>query len=177
LSPVRRGGTLLDMIVNSLLKKPILIIGILLMVIFIFDLRRRGIFFGRYQKLKATSCNSVLVMLNRRTPDTWKNSCKESTLTVAIQLTLPPKIKNAKDQVLRQYLYRELANNLIKIAKNSLNESLERTFSVHVKQRSQRMDIDAVTEGRFIAKLATISDPKFIAEHLKNTVHIKERPK
>jgi hypothetical protein len=171
---VRRGGTLLDMIVKSLLKKPILMIGILLMVIFIYDLKRRGIFFGRYQKLRATSCNSVLVMLNRRTPNTWKNSCRESTLTVKIQLELPPEIKKAKDNLLRQYLYRELANNLIKIAKNSLNESLERTLSVHVRQQSERMDIDAVTEGRFIAKLATITDQKFIAEHLKNTVHIKE---
>ncbi len=161
------------MIAKVLFKNPILMIGILMVTILLLTLNKKGMFFNRTELLKATSCNSVLVMLNKRTPETWTNKCRENNLEVNIESTLKP--KQLKDpNTMKAVLYRELANNLIFISKNSLNESLERVLFVSVKINSQKMEINALTEGKYIAKLATMKNSKFISDHLKKTVKVKE---
>lgn len=158
------------MFAKKLMKNPILMVGILMMVIFLFQLQKKGYFAKRYVP---TSCKSVLVMLEKRAPATWEVKCEENNLAVKIIKDLSVKeMKNEK--LYKTVLYRELANDLIFVAKNSLNESLERVFFVRIHLTSQKMNIDALTEGKFLSKLATINKPRFIAEHLHATVQTKE---
>jgi len=164
------------MVWKSLIKYPVLIAGILLMTIFLFDLKKRGIFFSRADKLRATSCRSVLVMLDKRIPTTWSTECEKDNLAIEIKSSLDAtKFKDKK--LLKPALYRELANNLIFIAKNSLNESLERVDLVRVHLEGPTLSINAVATGRDLARFATMKRPDFIAEHLKATVHVKETAK
>lgn len=166
------------MIAKILMKKPVLMIGLLMMIIFIYDLRNRGILFDRDDRLKTTSCTATLVMLNKRTPATWRNECEGNNLAVTIDINLESKkIDTQDDTKVKTYMFRELANDLVFIAKNSPVDSLERVFMVRVKLQSERMDIDALSEGKYINKLRTLTNRRFIAEHLQNTVKIKETMK
>lgn len=160
------------MIAQKLMKKPILMIGILFMIIFLFQLHKKG-YFDRSDKLIATSCKSALVMLDKRKPKNWETECQKNDLSVTIKFDLQKKkIKDLK--IIRRVLYRELANGLIFISRNTLNENLERMYMVKVLVTSQKMEVGALTEGRFLAKLTTMKNQKLIAEHLKATVQTKE---
>ncbi len=160
------------MLWKSLLNKPILAIGILLFTVFMLDLSRRGVLF-KNPKYIATSCKSAIVMLKKRSPDTWAIDCEKDVLVVQIESNL----KTPDPKNLQPALYRELANNIIFISKNSLNESLERTPMVRIKMRHPKYDLNALAEGKYIAKLATMNRPEFIAEQLKNFVSTQIVPK
>ncbi len=155
------------------MKKPILMIGIIFFSIFLFDLARKGKLPLISKKTIATSCRSAVVMLNKRIPATWKTDCKENNLTVTIR----SKVSESDPKKLSTALYREMANNLVFISKNSLNESLERTFIVRVQSLHFSREINAITEGQYIARLATMTRPELIAEHLKATVQVQEKPR
>ncbi len=159
-----------------LTKYPILAVGILLMTLFLFQLRDKGIFQSRRESMTASSCKAVGVMLNKRIPSNWDSTCEGNNLAISINFAIEE--KNFKDvENLRAIMYRDLANDLILIAKNSPSDSLERTDIVRVRMNHSKLEINAVTEGRFIVKLSTIKSAELIKEHLKATVQVKELKK
>lgn len=161
------------MAIKYMMKNPILMVGILFMAIFLLSLKNKGFFSDRNDKLKATSCSAALIMLNKRIPQTWHTKCTDNNLVVIIDTNhLASKQPNLKR--LRPIFYRELANNLIFISKNSANDSLERVFMVSMKMFSDKLTLNAVTEGRYLARLGSLKSPKFIAEHLRSTVQTQE---
>ncbi len=163
---------------NSLMKNPLLAIGILMMVILLFQLNKKGFFESRRAKLTPSSCKAVQVKLDRRIPENWKTHCEGQSfnnLAILIKLSLKKKFKEKND--LKAYLYREMANNLIHIAKNSPDDNLERTDIVRLKIIHPQIEINAISEGRFIVKLATLKDKRLIAQHLQTTVQVQERMK
>ena len=91
---------------------------------------------------------------------------------MAITIRSQQQVKNSSS--LPRSLYRELANSLQFIATNALNESLERTLIVRVHLIHPMLEINAITEGKDLARLATIRRPEFIAQHLKATVQIQQ---
>jgi len=144
------------MFISKLLKSPILVIGILFFTIFIFDLRsRKGALFQR-EKVMANSCRSALVMLDKRIPKTWKTSCKQDNL--AIEMPSEAETKKIAKEKIKHFMYRELANHLIFIAKNAFTDSLERVMIVSLKLSSDHMDLNAVTEGKYIVKFKTMKE-------------------
>ena len=164
------------MIWKNAFKNPILMIGILCMIIFLSTMRGKSKFFDRFDKLKATSCNSVLIMLDKRRPKEWKTECEENNLAVIIPTPLMEgQFKKKID--FRAALYRELANHLMYISKNSLRESLERVFIVRIRLESRTIVINAVTEGKFIAQMATLKNPEIMANHIQSTVQVQESVK
>ena len=66
---------------------------------------------------------------------------------------------------------------MTQIAKNSPYETLERVDIVSLRIENPQMEINAVTEGKFIVKLANLKSKKFLAEHLKATVQVQEKIK
>jgi len=161
------------MLLNSLIKKPLLPIGILLMVLLLFHLNKKGLLFGSKDRYNPTSCRSVLVMLNKRIPGHWSTKCSKNNLEVVINSELT--VKNPEN--LKRVLYRTLANSLKFIASNSLEESLERTYYVTVKLQHSKLKIIALTEGKDISKLKHMNNPEMIADHLKATVKVQESTK
>lgn len=160
------------MLWRSIIKNPILAIGVLMLAIVLMDLSRRGKLPLFSERLIATSCKSARVMLEKRIPGTWSVACENNNMTVAIQSQVEVK----ESSQLSKILYRELANDLQFIAQNSLNESLERTLMVRVHVTHPQMQINAITQGKDLAKLATITQPRLIAQHLKATVQVQSRP-
>lgn len=155
------------------MKNPLLMIGLLFLFIFIHQLGQNG--YLTRTKLIPTSCRAVLVKLDRRIPKSWNTKCEGNNLAVSIPFVIKKELKDKTK--LRAFAYRELANNLVLIAKNSPEDNLEKTDIVRVQFFGDKLEINAVSEGRYVVKLATIKSPQLLKEHLKNTVQVKEQIK
>ncbi|OFZ27890.1 MAG: hypothetical protein A2381_07810 [Bdellovibrionales bacterium RIFOXYB1_FULL_37_110] len=161
------------MIIKKLMAYPVLMVGILFMVIFLFQLKNKGVFKDHFDKLQATSCRSALVMLDKRIAKNWKSECDDKNMIITISSNI--KRESYKDDYkYKAAMYRELANSIFFISKNCANDSLERVPWVVVLFESNKMNISARTEGKHLARFATLTDSKIIAEHLKTSVQVKE---
>lgn len=133
--------------------------------------------FGNYtEKLTPTSCKALMVKLERRIPKEWKAKCEGNNLAVEYDLKFPSNFRKDVPNPMRQYIYRDLANSLSIIAKNSPEDNLERTDIVRLKIQTEILIINAVTEGKMLAKLYHLTDANLIAKHLKATVQVQEVP-
>ena len=161
------------MLLKKIMANPILMIGILFLIIFIYQIKNKGIFKDRIENLQANSCRSALIMLDKRIPKTWTTSCNENNMSVKIASNL--RRESYKDDTnYKASMYRELANSLVFISKNSANDSLERVPWVVVLFESDKMGISARTQGSHLARFATLNNSQMIAEHLKASVEVKE---
>ncbi|HXH32317.1 MAG TPA: hypothetical protein VNJ01_16070 [Bacteriovoracaceae bacterium] len=156
------------------MKKPILAIGIILFGLFLYQLNSKekwGLFHN--EKLIPTSCRAALVRIEKKTPENWTLFCEGNNLAVEIHEVLtPPDPDNIKP-----YMYRQLANHMSFIARASQVDILEKVFFVRFKLKHPKLELNAVTEGKFIVKLANLETPEHIMSHLKSTVQVKEEMK
>jgi hypothetical protein len=162
------------MLWNSLLKKPILAMGIIMFSLFLYQVAKKekwGLFHN--DKLTSTSCKGVLVGLEKRIPENWKVFCEGNNLAVEIkEIAIPPEAGNLKG-----LMYRQLANHMAHVARISMSDILEKVFLVRFHLVHPKLTLDAVTEGKFIVKLATLENSEHIMTHLKATVQVKETVK
>lgn len=162
------------MLWNSLLKNPVLAIGILLMGLFLYQVIQKekwGVFSN--PKLISTSCTAALVKIDKRIPANWKTFCEGNNLAVEInEVTIPEKAVN-----LKVLMYRQLANHMAFLARASQVDILEKVMFVRFKLMHPKMEINAVTEGKYIVKMATLETPEHIMAHLQSTVQVKETVK
>jgi hypothetical protein len=164
-----------------MMKNPVFMIGVILMGLFITSQVREG-GTGYRESLTPTSCKAVLVKLDRRIPKTWETKCTRNNLHITMKKSITPNLEDLGENPdieliksrYRQVFYRELANDLILLAKNSPEGNLERTEIVTVKLMHPELEIGAMTEGRFVVKFATLTDIKLIMEHLQETVQVQE---
>ncbi len=151
-------------------------IGLLMMFIFVWNLNQEdGMFARRAEILKAHSCHAALVKLKREIPANWTIICNANNMEVTIKKNIE-KSSLAEGVDLKEVLYREMANDLMHLAKKAPNDNLERTDYIVVKILNPKLDIHALTEGRYLARLATLTEPRIMAEHLRATVQVQERP-
>jgi hypothetical protein len=153
------------------MKKPVLAIGLILFGLFIYQVARDkqwGIFHN--EKLTSTSCKAVVIKLDKSIPGNWKIFCEGNNLAVEIKEVGIP----AAAPSLRSLMYRQLANHMSFVARTTHADILEKVFFVRFKLMHPKMEINAVTEGKFIVKLATLETPQHIMTHLESTVQVKE---
>lgn len=159
------------MLWNSLMKNPVLAIGVILFGLFISQVATKekwGIFYN--EKLTSTSCKAALVKIEKRVPANWKIFCEGNNLAVEItELAIPEKAAN-----LQSLMYRQLANHMSFVARVSHPDLLEKVYIVRFRLTHPQMIINAVTEGKFIVKLVSLDNPEHIMTHLKSTVQVKE---
>jgi hypothetical protein len=162
------------MLWNSLLKKPILAMGIIMFSLFLFQVWKKekwGIFHN--DKFISTSCRGVLVRLEKKVPGNWKVFCEGNNLAVEInEIAIPEKAAN-----LQLLMYRQLANHMAYVTRLATVDILEKVLFVRFRLTHPNLVINAVTEGKFIVKLATLENPDHIMTHLKSTVQVKETVK
>lgn len=162
------------MLWNSLMKNPILAMGILMFGLFIMQVYRKekwGLFHN--DRLIATSCRGALVRIEKKIPANWKTFCEGNNLAVEIkEVAIPEKATN-----LKVLMYRQLANHMAFIAKVSTTDILEKVDFVRFKLMHPKLEINAVSEGKYIVKLLTLENPEHIMTHLKSTVLVKETEK
>lgn len=153
------------------MKNPVLAIGIILMGLFLYQVGNKekwSVFTN--QKLMSTSCRAVVIQLEKRVPANWNIFCEGNNLAVEInELAVPAEAKN-----LKSLMYRQLANHMSHVARTAHSDILEKVDFVRFKLQHPKMEINAVTEGKFIVKLETLETPEHIMTHLKSTVQVKE---
>ncbi|MGK0367385.1 MAG: hypothetical protein ACI9QD_000519 [Thermoproteota archaeon] len=158
------------MIWKSLLKKPILAIGIIMMGLFLYDLKhRRETGQSPYLRdvFNTWSCRPIQEKIKRLVPATWSITCTKNNMTFKVK-------ENDVGSNPRVYLYREMANYLMFISKVSPEENLERTLLVHLELDSPTLKINAIIQGDMLSKLKNLKTNSFIKQHLKETVKVKE---
>ena len=159
---------------NSLMKKPILTMGIIMFSLFLFQVAKKekwGIFHN--DKLISTACRGVLIRLEKKVPENWKVLCEGNNLAVEIkEIAIPEKATNIK-----LLMYRQLANHMAYVARLATIDILEKVMFVRFRLTHPDLTINAVTEGKFIVKLATLENPEHIMTHLKSTVQVQETVK
>lgn len=163
------------MILKTIMKNPVLMIGILFMVIFLMEANRKG-YIGQREKLVPSSCRAVRVMLDKHIPTNWKTECLGNDfnhLKIEVNYELSEKTPTPVEK-LRPILFREVANYLIFTAKNSPTDNLGRTRQVQLTLNHKDLTINAISEGQFVAKLATLTDKQLIAQHFQRTVQVQE---
>lgn len=162
------------MIWHNLMKKPVLAIGIILFGLFIMQVSKKekwGIFHN--DRLNPTSCKAALVRIAKKIPANWEVFCEGNNLAVEInEVGVPEKASN-----LQPLMYRQLANHMNFIARVSQADILEKVDFVRFKLTHPKLEINAVTEGKFIVKLVSLDNPEHIMTHLKSTVQVKEKVK
>lgn len=163
------------MVLKSLLKNPVLGFGILIFILFLFQLRENGAYNKRAQSMKATSCRSVKVRLDKYMHPSWVLNCNENNLEVTIPADLKVIPEDVQDkEFLRKEMYKVLANSYISIAKYALPESLERTMMIVVKLVHPQMVLSSISEGKYVAKLRTLKNKNNLARHIHQTVQVQE---
>lgn len=169
------------MIIKYLMKKPMLAIGILMMVAFISlsgkkFAQKMGLW-DINERFNPTSCRALMVKLSRNIPANWNAKCEGNNL--AIDINYPSKKgETLAQEKLCELLYRQSANYLRLLAdhRTTPTDNLERTDIVRMRLAHPELTINFVTEGKYLAKLATMRSPQLISEHLKVTVQVQEVP-
>ena len=139
------------MVSKSLLKNPVLIIGILMMSIFLMQLYRQDKL-GTSDKRKATSCLALKIRLDKRVPGHWELKCDGNNLLVWVKTNFQFPSETSQRQIDAAF-YKEIANVYSTVAKKSIGENLEKTDSVSVRMTDPRKTIGAWSEGRMVVKL------------------------
>ncbi len=142
--------------------------------LFLFQVWKKekwGIFHN--DKFISTPCRGVLVRLEKKVPGNWKVFCEGNNLAVEInEIAIPEKAAN-----LQLLMYRQLANHMAYVTRLATIDILEKVLFVRFRLTHPNLVINAVTEGKFIVKLATLENPDHIMTHLKSTVQVKETVK
>jgi hypothetical protein len=115
----------------------------------------------------------VLIRLEKKVPENWKVFCEGNNLAVEInEIAIAEKATNIK-----LLMYRQLANHMAYVARLATIDILEKVMFVRFRLTHPDLTINAVTEGKFIVKLATLENPEHIMTHLKSTVQVQETVK
>lgn len=157
------------MILKTLMKNPILMIGLILFGLFIHQVTsKEDLGFLRSKRFDTSPCRAALVRIEKHVPGNWKTECEGNNLAVIIK-----ELEKSEDNI-RILLYRQLANHMSFIAKVAMSDLLEKIDFVRFKLIHDELTINAVTEGKYIVKLATLEDPDLIRGHLQSTVQVQE---
>ena len=130
---------------------------------------------NRKKMYTAASCTAVTVRLNKVKPQNWKVDCqgtfadRSDTLIIKV-----PLVTQNSEVTPKVAAYRELANHLNFVAKNSPNDNLERTSWVKISVIHPSGQADGVIPGAMLAKMKTVETSPALAEHLKTSVRVKD---
>ncbi len=157
------------MLLKSFMKNPMLALGILMFgTVALGAMGYIDIF--QNPKLRPTSCRAALVRLERQVPANWKVYCEDNNLAVEIrEIQVPADVADV-----RAALYRQLANNMTQLARMSQADILDKVFIVRLRLSHPKLEINAISEGKYVAQLATMTVPELIKDHFKQTVQVSE---
>ena len=157
------------------IKKPIFSIGVLVFVIFLFQLNQMGYFEKRNKVFTTASCNAILVKIDRIKPKEWVTECSGhfADQTDTLSVSSPFNVTDPKIDI-KIFAYREMANHLSFLAKNAPTDNLEKLSWVKISVIHSKGQADGITSGRLLAKMRTVQTNEGLMEHLRNSVKVKD---
>jgi hypothetical protein len=159
------------MIWRKTLKYPVLVIGIILFGIYINDPKTK-IFWSKFNgRYIPNTCVAVMDRVEKKTPDYWSFECPGTQL---LQISIDSQSKETKSLLIRQDVYKELANSYKTLGKYSNPETLEFLKHVEITIHHPKIGVKSKTDGQAVVDMISKKSPLDIANHLKLTVKVKE---
>jgi hypothetical protein len=163
------------MIFQYLMKKPVLAIGIILFTVFILDPKTQAFLSEKFgnKNLIPNDCKAILSRLESQLPKDLKLECEEYTLVIrrdAMSLT-------TNQGTIKELLYRTMANDLVSIAQMANEETLRLVTVIYYKIDHKELAIWGLTNGPEIVVFKNLKSKMAIAQHLQESVKVKEVPK
>ena len=155
-----------------MMKNPILMIGILFVIIFLFQLKKMGYLDSRRDKFKSPACAAAISPIKKKVPSYWDLDCDEGNLIIEVTIKNEAKFTGKELQV---FLYKEMANTYFSLAKMSPLVFLQKVPYVKVSVISDKNQIDGLSKGAQVGQMSTLNNPEIIANHIKGTVVVKEK--
>jgi hypothetical protein len=160
------------------MKNPVLMIGILLFIIFILDLRNRkgekALSWLSSEKYNTFACNGAIPKLEKHAPEHWNIACEKNNLAVEIK-EQDTKLASLQERIkIQTSAYRQLANTFSFISKHSAREPLERIDIIRVRYSLVNLELNAISEGKDVFQFINAKDSKALASLLQKTVQVQE---
>lgn len=166
-------GSLTRGLWEKMLRRPLLPMALIMTYILFHKMAMSGKLdkFLKRDGLKPVSCKSAMVMLSRRIPKSWDAKCEENN--IVIHSNLNPELIKSNDK-LKVIMYRELANQLIFVARHSPSDNLEHVEIVKIELHSPELTLQVAMRGNQAVKLATIPTNELLALHLQKHARVVE---
>lgn len=168
------------MFIKGIMKYPVLIAGVLMFSLFLSQetthIWWKKVWHQISTRYIPSTCNALVDRTELKAPKDWSFDCSGTQLLI---ITTPfdkdGKAKFTSHRELRVMMYKEVANNLSRLAKSSNLETLE--FLKHIKLilKHKNLEITATTDGQAVAKFAKLKAKQDILDHLRLTVKVSEK--
>lgn len=159
------------MIWQNLMKKPVLILGILLFGLFLTQNTTRKWWASYSHRFIPNTCMSLKTRVEEKAPKNWIIECPG---TENLIVTLEVKNGSTVDSALKRELYKMLANSYVHFAKLSNPETLELLHHLTIIVDHPELKIISKSEGNRVVKFAGLKRQDQIARHLQNSVRVRE---
>jgi hypothetical protein len=159
------------MIWKGTLKYPVLIIGIILFGLYLNDPKTKQ-FWSKYSgRYIPNTCRAVMDRVEVKAPDYWSFECPGTQL---LKITIQSQNVETKQPLIRQAIYKELANAYKTLGRFSNPETLEYLKNIEISVVHTRLSVKSKTDGQAVVQMISKVSPTEIANHLKLTVKVKE---
>lgn len=159
------------MIWQKVMKYPVLVMGIIMFLIFLNQETTKVWWAKVKRRYVPSTCDAVLSRVETKAPKEWKLECPGTQLLV-IQLEIDHPAKSS--QQLRVMMYKEVANNLTKLASYANIETLEYLKNIRLILKHKDLTIISQTDGQAVAQFKTLKQKQDILNHLSLTVKVRE---
>ncbi len=159
------------MLWKNTLKYPVLMIGIILFGLYLCDPNTERFWRNHKRRFIPSTCDAVMDRIIPKALVNWELDCP-GTQNLFITVTHDKADRNIN--LLRQDMYKELANTYVNISRFSNPETLKNLRFVNVIIVHPKLKIHSKTDGQAVTELRFKKARKEIAKHLKLTVKVKE---
>lgn len=159
------------MIWKNALKYPVLIVGIVLFAIFLSNPKTKDYWKKVQRRYKPSTCDAIVDKIISKVPKNWQLRC-ESVQLLILNIEHTKVLNNGL--TLKQEMYRELANNLIRLGRLSNLETMSYLQVIQLNIHHPNLTVESVTNGKSLVEILSKKDPKAMARIIELTVKIKE---
>lgn len=161
------------MIWAKAMKYPVLVVGIIMFVIFINQESTKKWWNEEVKRSRIPStCDAVKDRVAPKAPSNWELECPGTQLLI-INIDFEKSGNTHKEQ--RVLMYKEIANNLTRLANFSNIETLEFLKNIKMIMKHKTIEITSLTDGQAVARFKTLKSKDAILKHLRLTVKVSEK--
>lgn len=154
------------------MKYPVLILGIIMFGIFISQDSTKKWWNKISRRYIPSTCNAVMDRVQKKAPSTWDLECPGTQLLI-LTVDFEKTAKSHQEQ--RVMMYKEVANDLSRLAQFSNIETLEYLKHIKLILKHPHLEITAITDGQAVAKFKVLKRQEEILQHLRLTVKVSEK--
>lgn len=159
------------MIWQRAMKYPMLIVGVILFTMFLFDGKTKEWWSKFSYRYIPNTCQTIKDRVQDKLADNWSVKCPQTELML---ITIEEKIVPKKPTLLRSLLYKQLANHYSTFSQTANPETLEMLKKIKITLKHGQMQIVSQSSGKSVVQFRALKQKSAILRHLQKTVKVKE---